>query len=183
MQVFYALTWLFGSHLCATIHDLPFSIGERPLKGPGTVEHLRRRGLCGQARCPPRTSRWRHGETYLFRLYHALGKIYTENKKIFYFFCFFSDTHSQIVYGCSLTRFSMRGEPMLRFHHLAYSPNIHQNFAYTDAIEKTRTPSEGMNICSHVLTCTNAAPLVAFANTSSISPALCRKRPPCENRR
>lgn len=90
---------------------------------------------------------------YLHRLYHALGKIYTENKKIFYFFCFFSDTHSQVAYGCPLTQPLMRGKPM-RFWDFrrsgAYSgPRGYHLTAYRRA-SKIRTSSEDMNTCSYV---------------------------------
>ena len=43
-------------------------------------------------------------EKYTYLDYTTLLERYTQKiKKIFYFFCFFSDTHSQVAYICSLT--------------------------------------------------------------------------------
>lgn len=90
---------------------------------------------------------------YLSRLYHTLGKIYTENKKIFYFFCFFSDTYSQVAYGCSLTQSPMREKPM-RFWDFRRSETYTglgvTNLTPIAGASKIRTPSEDMNTCSHV---------------------------------
>lgn len=52
-------------------------------------------------------------EKYTYIDYTTLLERYTQKiKKIFYFFCFFSDTYSQVAYSYPPTQSPMRGEPM-----------------------------------------------------------------------
>ena len=92
-------------------------------------------------------------EKYTYLDYTTLLERYTQKIKKFLFFLFFSDTHSQVAYSCSLTQSFLRGEPM-RFWDFRRSetysgPRGYHLTAYTRQ-SKIRTPSEDMNTCSHI---------------------------------
>ena len=69
-------------------------------------------------------------EKYIYIDYTTLLERYTQKIKIFLFFLFFSDTHSQVAYDCSLTQSFVREEPM-RFWDFrrseAYGPKGYEN--------------------------------------------------------